>query len=207
MKDNKSNPNQTKAPARENNKTPQKTLVPTEWWLDYAEGELDVASRAEMKSLLKHSKGDQEIVQAYQETKGVVAAAMPEIPEISDDFMDSLHDKIMANVEQKAMKPAPKVFKKASHRKFAAATSSLFVLFVLSFGLVKINEYNKSLNTHTPDIAQQLLEQALESPESFAQFVSYQDANDFFVDVASRQADDLSIDQFDQLMGRKDKVR
>lgn len=203
MKDNKNKPKE--ASKKASAKSPQ-TMLPQEWWLDYAEGELDLTQRAEMKAFLKHSKGDQEIVEAYQETKGMVAAASPETPEISDDFMDSLHDKIMAQVSEKEIKAGPKILRKAAHRKFAAATTSAFLLIALSVSLVKYNDSNKSLNTQVPDLAQNILDKALESPESFAQFVSYQDANDFFVDVASRQADDLSIDQFDKLMG-KQKVR
>lgn len=193
----------TKAPA----KGQPRTMLPTDWWLDYTEGELDVQERAEMKSLLKHSTADQEVVQALQETKGMVAAAMDEIPEISDDFMDSLHDKIMAKVEKKEIKAAPKLFKRSVHRKFAAGSAAAIMLFVLSLGLVQVNHYNKGLNTRAPDVAEVLLKHALESPEAFAQFISYQDANDFFVDVASRGADDLSSDQFDQLMGKKAKIR
>lgn len=207
MKDNKSNPKNNEAAKKASAKRETKTLLPESWWLDFAEGELDLAERLEMKTLLKHSEADKAVVQAYQETKGMVAAATIETPEVSDDFMDSLHDKIMEKVASTKMKPARKVLKTHNQRKFAAGASAALMLIVLSIGLVQTNSYNKGLNTNAPDVAQQLLDHALETPESFAQFISYQDANDFFVDVANRGADDLSIDQFDQLMGKKGKVQ
>ena len=80
------------------------------WWLDYVEGELDPATRAEMKALLKHSKADQAVVEALSSTKELLKEHEPPASEPADDlFFDALHDKIMAAVEETVVKPAPRV--------------------------------------------------------------------------------------------------
>ncbi len=82
-----------------------------EWWLDYVECELDSGTMAEMKSLLKHSSRDRELVQSLSETKFLLQqfAVPPET--MSEGRLRDLHDRIMGAVESTEVQGKPRKLK------------------------------------------------------------------------------------------------
>ena len=172
------------------------------WWLDYVEGELDPTTKVEMKSILRHSKKDQEIVTALSETKKILESSEEQLPEVSDDFLDSLHDKIMAGIEEVEIAEAPKFQVRHYHRRWAAIGTA-GALSVMA--LVAVISYfsHQSLNPKW-DVPTQIAKQAQENPEELALFMTYQSENDFFVDVASQSFDHLTDrklrEQFEDLI-------
>lgn len=171
------------------------------WWLDYVEGELDPSTRAEMKAILRHSKKDQEIVEALSETKQLLEKNEEELPVPGKDFFDQLESKIMAQVEKTEIAPAPLFQVRHQHRYWAkvagVSTASLFMIFTI-FSYLS----HKSLNTQW-DVPTQMAHQAQESPDEMALVMTYQSEHDFFVDVASQSFDHLTKEQFESLMETK----
>lgn len=124
------------------------------------------------------------------------------------DF-DALHDRIMAAVEKTEIAPAsfldkPKKIFKRNWRSWIVTGSSLsMVLLAL---------------VHAPDVIRPGLDQShtvqvvknedaftaesLKSPEGFSHtLISYQNEDDFFVDVAERTFHDLSQEHIREIMG------
>ena len=173
-------------------------------WVDYLEGEMSPAVNREMKKSLENSAAHAEAVGALQKTKELVQSAERKNFNLGEDFFEGLHQKIMAQVERTEIKKNPRYRLKVHHRRWVAVTSatlSLSLVLMLAF-----NFYNRILGHAAPPnltASDQIIRQALESPDSFAELVSSQSQNDFFVDVASESFDDLSIAQFDRLMGSK----
>ena len=170
----------------------------TAWWLDYVEGELDPATRAEMKAILRHSKKDQEVVEALSETKKLLENNDQELTAPGEDFFAAMEDKIMANIEKTEILPAPKFQVRHHHRYWAkvigASTATLFMIFTIATYVS-----HKGLNTRW-DVPTQMAHQAQENPDEMALVMTYQSEHDFFVDVASQSFDHLTKEQFESLM-------
>lgn len=185
-----------------NNKNQNQPLGRNAWWLDYVEGEFDPATKAEMKAILRHSKKDQEIVAALSETKKLIQKTEEELPILSDDFFDHLHDQIMTKVDDADMLAAPSFQVRHYHRRWAR----LGVLGTFSvLALVSLVSYfaHQSLNLKW-DVPTQIAKQVQDSPDDLALFMTYQNEHDFFVDVASQSFDHLTDrklkEQFENLI-------
>lgn len=167
------------------------------WWLDYIEGEVDPATRVQMKALLKSSASDQDLVKSLSDTKGAVKESVRE-PSISEDQLDFLHDKIMSSIEETEIKPAAyRLRMSPEHRRFLRNTAmALAFLFSMGSGVLYIS--HKGPNTQW-DVPHQIAYHAQENPDELAQLISYQSETDFFVDVASLSLDYLTKEQFESL--------
>ncbi len=136
-----------------------------------------------------------------------------ELP-MSEDFFDKLHDKIMAEVEKTDIEPAPPmVASRNMLRKHwrgwlypAGGVTSLFLLLLLAMPKVsKITEGMQRAGL-VSDGQTRIAARALMTPEELAQtFISSQSDSDFLMDVASESFENLSIAQFNKIMG--DSVR
>ena len=168
------------------------------WWLDYVEDELDASTRAEMRSLLRSSKKDQEIVQSLSDAKTILKENSKQLQQFSDDYLDHLHDQIMSQVAQTEIQKAPKFKIKAVHKKSAKAASASLLLFLCCFCLRSYLN-GRSLDPHW-DVTRQMVLQSESNPLELTQLMTYQNENDFFVDVASLSLDHLTKEQFETLM-------
>jgi|GEM_PF-1094447 len=177
------------------------------WWLDYVEGELDPATRAEMKALLRHSKADREVVEALSSTKELLKEHEPPATEPADDlFFDALHDKIMAAVEETVVKPAPRAatqrLKKNKRLLISSGGVAAFAMLLLSVCFLSTSSQQTGLSS-----TNQILQAALQSPDESLRVLGVQSQNDFFVDVAGTSFDDLNIMQLQGLLKTKTRVR
>lgn len=173
----------------------------TAWWLDYVEGELDPSTRAEMKAILRHSKKDQEVVEALSETKQLLERNEEELPIMGEDFFDNLESKIMAQVEKTEIAPTPTFQLRAQHRYWMKVTGAGAASLLMVFALFSYFSH-KSLNTRW-DVPTQMAQQGHENPDEMALVMTYQSEHDFFVDVASQSFDHLTKEQFESLMETK----
>lgn len=167
------------------------------WWLDYVEGELDAVTRAEMKAVLKKSKADQEIVESLTATKELLKeheppATMP----AEDDFFAALHDKVMMAVEEKVVKPAPRLKKKVAKR-LLISSGGMAAVAVLVLSLCFLST---STEQRASGASSEILQAAVQHPDESLQVLGVQSQDDFFVDVASASFDDLSIKQLESLL-------
>lgn len=184
------------------------------WWLDYIEKELEPAMRAQMKSILKRSRKDQELVEEIQATRDLVASADVVDSEMSDDFFAKMEQKIMASVEAAEIKqPSAKdraldaaVRKVSQNRKTLARSAALAGIMMTAF---LTYSFLSSMNLHTQwDVNQEIAHHLQEDPSEFSALMSYQNEHDFFVDVASQSLDHLTKEQFETLLGSaKARVR
>ncbi len=168
------------------------------WWLDYVEKEIDEATQAEMKALLRHSAVDQELVKSISETKALLKDHSELLPKIEKEELDFLHDKIMSGIETAVMKPPARVRLQAHHRRWVrSAFSGLAVLALM----MSVGSWvsNKGRNTQW-DVSQQMAAQAQQKPEDLSVLMTYQTEHDFFVDVASQSLDHLTKEQFESLL-------
>ena len=168
------------------------------WWLDFVEGELDSSTRAEMRSILRHSKKDQDIVRSLSDTKIILKENDSEKTNFPEDYLEQLHNQIMSQVETKEIKVAPKIKVKAYHKRWAKRASASLLLLVACFE-VKNYLQHKTLNPHW-EISRQMILQAEDNPLALTQLMTYQNESDFFVDVASMSLDHLTQEQFETLM-------
>ncbi len=126
--------------------------------------------------------------------------------DLSEDFFDQMHDKIMAKIEDVEIRPAPKPWQRIRwqvYAKFAVAMMTTMVC-VVSIAMA----YNSS-SSAKGKVAQnrnakyeRLLHAALQSPDQFSTMVTASlGQDDFFVDVASRNSDHLSLGDLNGIMG------
>jgi hypothetical protein len=169
------------------------------WWLDFVEGDIDEATRAEMKTLLRHSPAEQEVVKSIQNTKAMLLEHDPLAARLStNDQLDFLHDRIMAGIEDKVIKAPPRYRLRAHHHRWVKATAkglAVLALILLTGPFVS----NKSRNTQG-DISKQMAEQGQMNPEDLSVLMAYQTADDFFVDVASQSLDHLNKEQLESFL-------
>lgn len=165
------------------------------WWLDYVEEELEPAVKAQMKALLKQSKKDQEVVAQLEATKDLIEMAEPAGPHVGDDYLNALHDKIMAQVEMTDVKPKPRLRMKPKHKKWAVVSSVTMMMSMASLLLGSYFVSTHELKIQKFDVAHQIVEEGLENPDLLSSVMSYQNPDDFFVDVAHLKFEDLNIQQ------------
>lgn len=134
-----------------------------------------------------------------------------ELP-MGEEFFDRLHDKIMAEIEKTEVEPAPRL--RASRNLLrrhwrswlypASGVTSLFLLLVFAMPQVtKITNGMKRAGLAS-DGQERIAARALASPEELGQtFISSQSDSDFLIDVASESFENLSIAQFNKIMGDK----
>jgi len=72
-----------------------------DWWVDYVEDEMDTKSKNLWRLWLKNSPKDQELLDSLTEVKHMLLKFQDPSPQISEDQMSQLHDRIMAEVEQR----------------------------------------------------------------------------------------------------------
>jgi hypothetical protein len=141
--------------------------------------------------------------------KGLKEADNLELP-MNEDFFDRLHDKIMAEVEKTDIAPAPPMIASRNLlRKHwrgwlypAGGITSLFLLLALVLPQVsKVTEGMQRAGLAS-DGQDRIASRALLTPEELAQtFISSQSDSDFLMDVASESFENLSIAQFNKIMG------
>ena len=143
--------------------------------------------------------------------KGLKAMEEIELP-MDAAFYDRLHDKIMAKVEHAEMAPkenlsGPKKFLKnqltKQWRSWVYPTGSTLALAVVGTLLTMQFSSTKTLSVQALNQnTEKVISAALESPDAISQslLVSQTEA-DFFVDVASQSFENLSIAQFNKIMG------
>jgi len=168
------------------------------WWLDYVEGDIDDSTRSEMKSLLRQSPSDQELVKSISDTKMLLREHAASSPEISDSKLDFLHDKIMAGIEDVVVRPAPRYRLKAHHHRWLKSTTTgvgVLMAILLAGQFVS----NKSHNTQG-EVSQQMADAGQEKPQDLGVLMTYQTEHDFFVDVASQSLDHLTKEQFESFL-------
>lgn len=168
------------------------------WWLDYVEGEVDASTRAEMKSILRHSSSDQDLVKSLSDTKSLIKEHAEEAPSSSDDFFNQMHDKIMAKIEQTEMKKAPRYRLRPAQKRLAKTVSAGLALAIAAFSLIHYLAHQETNGQW--DISQQMVHHAYENPDELGQMMAFQNEHDFLVDVATLSLDHLSKEQFESLI-------
>jgi hypothetical protein len=141
--------------------------------------------------------------------KGLKAADDFEM-QMSEDFFDRLHDKIMAEVEQTEIKPQPMLMTprnmlRAHWRGWLypmAGVASVFVFTSMLLGQVsKVNQSMQRVGLLS-DGHERIVAEALLDPADISQtLISSQNESDFFVDVAAESFENLSVSKVNQLMG------
>lgn len=176
------------------------------WWLEYLEGELDSKTRLTMSALLRKSKRDQAAVDEISSLKeDIRSSSSVDLSSLREDYFDALHDKIMAQVHER---PAPSR-KAPSWRvvylpvpvprnpwSWIKSSAAFFVVLAISLQMIQ------NLKKSNSSFAEQILTKAKSNPSDFAEMLSYQSGDDFFVDVASRNLDDLTISQVEDMVGK-----
>lgn len=144
--------------------------------------------------------------------RGLKAADDLELPPMSTDFFDKLHDKIMAEVEQTEMAPPPLLMKQRNYLRAhwrgwlytsgsMAAVATVAVMLSSPLAQLSVTMQKAGL---VSDGHERIVAEALQSPEDFSQtLISSQSEADFFVDVASESFENLSVAKFNKLMGER----
>lgn len=168
------------------------------WWMDYIEGDIDESTCAEMKSLLRHSVKDQELVKAIVDTKALLRTHAPPVKTASKERLDFLHDKIMAGIEDAEIKPPPRYRLKAHHHRWVKVASKGLAVLALIASVEQIAS-SPSGNVQA-DVSRQMAQQVQDQPDDLAVLMSYQSEHDFYVDVASQSLDQLTKEQLESFL-------
>jgi hypothetical protein len=139
---------------------------------------------------------DLENLPGFAETKELLLeteSAEMEIP--GDLFFDQLHDKIMAQVDQTSIKPPAAKLWRRYQRWLKTSVASAALVAVLLTGL---EAKNFSLLDSDHDIS--LSDAVAHSPEIEDSVLVYQAKDDFLVDLAQENFDDLSQDKLQGLV-------
>ncbi|KYG67318.1 hypothetical protein AZI86_09990 [Bdellovibrio bacteriovorus] len=134
-----------------------------------------------------------------------------ELP-MSEEFFDRLHDKIMAEVEKTEIAPAtPLIASRNLLRRHwrswlypAGGVTSLFLLLI--FAMPQVSKITEGMQRAglVSDGQERIAARAITTPEELVQtFISSQSDSDFLIDVASESFENLSIAQFNKIMGDK----
>ncbi len=132
-------------------------------------------------------------------------AALPE----DEAYYTRLHDRIMAAVEQTEVKsPAPwekpKKALMAHWRSWFISGGSLMMILVASLQAPQVvkSVLDESHVVQVVHNEKAIVNETLSSPQAFSEtLISYQSADDFFVDVAERSFHDLSQEHVREIMG------
>lgn len=132
-----------------------------------------------------------------------------ELP-MSDEFFERLHDKIMAEVEKTEIAPVtPLTASRDMLRKHwrgwlypAGGVTSLFLLLLLALPQAhKMSEVMQRAGL-VSDGAERIASRVFMTPDELTQtFISSQSDSDFLMDVAGESFENLTIAQFNKIMG------
>lgn len=144
--------------------------------------------------------------------RGLKATEDLDLP-MDPEFFNRLHDKIMAQVEETVIEPMAsmkirqaKRFLKAHWReRIYPAGGTMALVFLMAFivsQFVKLDSGRAPLAQKLNQSGEKVVAAVLESPDAIAQtLISSQAEADFFVDVASHSIENLSVSQFNKIMG------
>ncbi|MFN7903757.1 MAG: hypothetical protein ACK5P5_01100 [Pseudobdellovibrionaceae bacterium] len=128
--------------------------------------------------------------------------------DLDDQFFDRLHDKIMAQVEETTMVPKPHPVKKLKNYLWSKPwrrtllSREGFAVYLLVFGLTyqsaQSSIYFQWMKYQTRE--ENILAQALESPDLLHNLTDARPQSDFFVDVANHSMNDFDYDQLKQVL-------
>jgi hypothetical protein len=129
---------------------------------------------------------------------------------MSEDFFDKLHDKIMAEVEKTEIAPPqPMIASRNLLRRHwrswlypAGGVTSLFVLMLCA--MPQVTKFTDGMRRAglASDGQEVIAVRAIMTPDELAQtFISSQSDSDFLMDVANESFENLSIAQFNKIMG------
>lgn len=128
--------------------------------------------------------------------------------DLDDQFFDQLHDRIMSQVAVTQMEPPPKPMQKLkkliwskpwrqilmSHESFA-----VFILIIgMTYQSAQSSIYNRWMRYQTRE--ENILEQAMKSPDLLQNLTDARPQNDFFVDVANHSMNDFEYDHLKQAL-------
>jgi hypothetical protein len=131
---------------------------------------------------------------------------------MSDDFFDRLHDKIMSEVEQVVIEPAPVLMRprnmlRAHWRGWLYPTGGIMsVLFMTTFMVPHLAKVNQGMQRAglLSDGRERIVTEAILSPEDLSQtLISSQTDSDFFVDVARESSENFKVAKLQKIMGGK----
>lgn len=129
---------------------------------------------------------------------------------MNEDFFDRLHDKIMAEVEKTEIAPVtPLTASRDMLRKHwrgwlypAGGVTSLFLLLAIAMSQVQNTTEIMQRAGLVSDGAERIASRVLMAPDELTQtFISSQSDSDFLMDVASESFENLTIAQFNKIMG------
>lgn len=134
-----------------------------------------------------------------------------ELP-MNDEFFDRLHDKIMAEVDKTELAPPP-VFMSSRNklrdhwRGWLYPTGGLMSLALMASLLVsQVSEVNRSMQRAglASDGQARIAAEVILTPENLSQtLISTQSEADFLMDVAQESFENLSVANFNKIMGEK----
>lgn len=167
-----------------------------------------------MKKELEHHPIQLDEVQAEKLVKDRMKTMDPGKVDFSEVFMNQLHDKIMAQVEQTEIQPKVaneklpfrlRLWWQKSTANKTTALMMMALVMVMSGAMVSKATSQKAGAAAVSVAAANedaLLQEALKSPEAFEDMIAGSlGQNDFLVDVASRNFDHLNLNDFDTLFG------
>ena len=85
---------------KEREKSRQRALYSEEWWAEHLEAEHENALAADLNLLLENSPADRRVLKSLEQTRSAVKDAGDVYLPESGEFYQSLHDKIMAAIDE-----------------------------------------------------------------------------------------------------------
>lgn len=167
-----------------------------ERWIDFLEDELERSLKEDLSIIATHSEEDQKLLKSLQKTRHLLETAGPyetSIP-IDEAYYDSLHDKIMQNIEvQEVASPVVANFQK--HMVQYAVAACLLIVSGISLYAPMMEFFGPSKAAKVAKINKPdwILEETNPIEANFSDTVlTYEDENDFILDTTANEIKGLS---------------
>ncbi len=165
------------------------------WLIEYSEGEVDPRMKKQMQAHLDANSSEKKALNQYQNTKQKLQTYQQALPDLDEAFFDSLHDKIMSAIDDKELPKRPPrsrlLWAPRLPKSWFLASSTLALAAVIFIGVGLLRNQLNSKN---------IMHHAMGSPDELAEMASYQNSNDFFVDVAGQNFHDLTTKDLKDLI-------
>ncbi len=160
--------------------------------VDYLENDVSEGLKNDLDLVVRNSSVRGKTLKALGETRKLVKAAEPIMPNLSDDFFNKLHDKVMAQVAEQ--KPRTRVLlwlEDQSWQTYAAAIAFVLLTGSVLFSVLKPTVTFQTAGLENPH-GDMLLSISVEVPEVFADsLLNDRNSSDFYMDAMAEKVAQL----------------
>jgi hypothetical protein len=170
--------------------------------VDYVEKEVPEGLKRDLDLLVRNSPIRERSLHALAETRKIVKASEARAPDLSEDFFNGLHDKVMARISDQRPRTRVRLWLEGySWRGYAAAA-----VLALVAGSVALSFLKPSVRFQSAGLdrsGDMLVSISVKVPDAFASsLLNDRDADDFYMDAMAEKVANLEKENATDLMNQ-----